>query len=193
MPIKQNKIINDDFRKLILLYINNYEIKKKMNNSLIQNYNDNNNIDIKENYYYLLNFNLFKKFLEINNINNILNYLINDNIIEKINNFDNLSLEQKISQILSYLNEDMIKQINNNKSNYKELQNFNLININSQYIKINSTKLISYYYNFILIKEEIYQLFIKDLINNYINSPILCLIGEKKNIFSYKNTKSIYN
>ena len=171
------KIINEELKHLILFYIDFDEIKKKMNYSLNLNYNNN---SLKDCYYYLLNYDFFMKFLELTNMTHIFKFLMNNKIIENIENYFNLSKEQKINAIASKIEEKQI--ISNNKKNndVSSLNDYNLFNIKKDEKSVNSRRSFIYYFNFLLVKEETFKLFAKNKNINYSDHKIFCLFGENK-------------
>ena len=193
ITVSKINIINEELKKLILLYIDYDKIKNKMKNALIQNYN-NNNIYFYYNSYYLININWLYKFLEINKLENIYDFLIQNDIINKIDNYEKLSNEEKISKITSKIKEDSLKLIKNNQKDFSSLQNYNLFNIKSNDINVNSKKM-KYFYDFILLKENTYKQFIKDLKINNINNiknKFVCMLGEGK-LFLIINENNQYS
>ena len=169
--------INEELKKLILFYIDFDEIKKKMKNTLNQSYN---NSAFKDCYYYLLNYDWFMKFLELTDITHIYKSFMNNKIIERIENYYNLSQERKINAIISKIEENQIKLINTNNNDLLQLNDYNLFKIKMEEKSINWKRCFFYYYNFLLLKEETFKLFTKNMNINYSSHKIFCLFGENK-------------
>ena len=124
---------NEDLKKLIYLYIDYNEIKKKINVCAIENHYNKSN----ENYY-LLNNNWFKNYLNINNLTKIYDYLISNDVIKKINNYDNLPSDQKIFIIFNSIDKKLLINMNNNKKNNDaSLKDYKLFQIKFKNIKTN--------------------------------------------------------
>ena len=183
-----NNNFNEELKQLILFYIDFDEIKKKMKKVLIQNYNKN---TFKDSSYYLLNYDWFMKFLELANMTHIYKFLMNNNIIESIENYNNLSQEEKINNIISKIEEKQLKLINKNINNLFSSIDNNLFNIKLDQKIINSRRCFFYYNQFLLLKEETFKLFTKNMKINYSNHKIFCLFGDNK-IFLVPDIKNQY-
>ena len=169
----------EELNSLIMIYIDYYQIKNKMKNALILNYN-NNNINSNDNYYYLVNYNWFIQFLTIYKLDKIFNYLMNKDITKTINNFNELPNEERTAIIKYKIEKEFKNQINNNNIDFSSLQDFKLFNIKYKYINIKSNKNLKYYYQFLLLKEETYKLLVKDLKINNAYQLFPCYLGEGK-------------
>ena len=166
--IEQNK----ELKFIILAFIDFKIIKKKINSY----FNKNNNIHEK---YYLLNYDWFIKYIELNNIRSIYNNkLINNNNIENIiNNVENLPKKNIVEKIISNIDSNLIKEIKKN-NNYSNLKKEELFKLKTNNLKIKDNKILKYYYNFILLKEETIQLLTNEFpFNLNLFETILC---EKK-------------
>ena len=184
----KNKVytINEELKNLILLYIDYEDLKKKMKNSLSVN-NNNDNIS---NYYYLLNYEWIKKYINLNNMDNIFNYIINNNIIEKIINYELLPIDEKISEIIKLININDINNIKKSENYINSLKDFNLLNIKHKLIQENSKKSFYYFYDFLILKEERFRSFTKSLnISN--KNELFCMFGDEK-IFIYQNYENSF-
>ena len=107
----------EELNSLIMIYIDYYEIKNKMKNALILNYN-NNNINSSDNYYYLVNYNWFIQFLTIYKLDKIFYYLMNKDITKTINNFNELPNEERTAIIKYKIEKEFRNQINNNNIDF---------------------------------------------------------------------------
>ena len=173
------RTINDELKDLILLYIDYNDLKKKMKNSLISNENNINN------YYYLINYDWLKTFINLNNMDNIFDFLLNNHKLENICNNDYLTIDEKISKIIYMINSN---EINNNHKNdkYKNiLQNYNLFYAKYKLIQENSKKSFYYFYDFLILKEERFYSLTKNL-NFFNNNKFYCMFGDGK-IFIFPN------
>ena len=166
---------NEDLKKLIYLYIDYHEIKKKINVCAIENYYNKSN----ENYY-LLNNDWFKNYLNINNLTSIYDYLLRNDVIKKINNYDNLPSDQKIFIIFNSIDKKLFSNMNNKKNNDESLKDYKLLQLKYKNIQTNSYKIINYMYDFLLLKEETYKLFTKNLNINYNQQQYFCFFDNNK-------------
>ena len=164
-------------KNLILFYMDYIDLITKTKNPFKNNY-----INNKFGYYYLLNYNWFMKYIEKSNLMNVFKYLMKNNIIGKIKDYDKLSLEQKEEAI-----REEIYEFDNNLINFKnfnidknELKNDSLFHL--QYYCFNPRQDINikYYQGFFLIKEETYKSIIKEFNfnNNIMNYCYYCYIGD---------------
>ena len=183
IPRYKSPIINKSLQNLIFYYMDYLQLKSNSENSLIENYKKN----LFDNYY-LLNYGFFLKYLEVHNLTKIYQKLMALNIKNEIGDYENLSLDDKIEKILQKVLE-WDENINNSNDKYienmiklKQINDHELINLKSNYIKY-SDNYFKYNYDFILMKYEIYEAFIKDLRLSYKNSNY-CLFGDKS-IFIY--------
>ena len=164
------------------MLINFEKIKIKMKRDL----------DIKNNFYdkyYLINSEWFNKYLELNNITEVYNYILSNGIIENIiNNNQIIEKETIINQVLSKLNSDMINKIKSD-NNYENLKNNNLFQLKKANIKANEKKIITLYSNFILLKEESIKYFYEELKLNFEKKYFLVILGEKKIFIKINNAQ----
>ena len=151
-----------------------FEIKKIIKDPLIKNH-----YDKTHGFYYLLNYEWFKTFLETNNMINIYEYMINNKIIENISNYDRLSFDQQLYMIISNIDKKEFSQMNINEKDNNKIKNYELFNLKYNNIK-NEKRNIKYIYDFLLLKEDTYKLFAKDLNINYRNEQYNCLFGDNK-------------
>ena len=180
-------ISNESLQNLILFYIDYKDIKKNSQNSLKDNFYNN-----KFGYYYLLSYHWLMKYIEIYKLKNIFNYMMNNNLIEKISNFETLSLEQKKHTILTkiYDWDSNIINIDDIGVNNDELKNNDLFNVKFYYFHANSDINFKYYYDFFLVKKETYELLTKFLNFNF-HIMNFCYLGENS-IFMYLNNDNQY-
>ena len=182
-------IDNDSFKNLILFFIDYKDLERKTRYSLKEN-NNNNNCK----YYYLLNYQWLMKYFEKNKLTSIFHYLMKSNIIEKIQGFDNMSLNQKINAVSVLLN-DWDRNLNNlniNNNNFidNDLKNNNLFNLKFFYFHPNNEINIKFYLEFFLVTKETYKSITKGLGLNYDNMNY-CYIGDNL-IFMYLNSDNKY-
>ena len=130
--------------------------------------------------YYLLNNDWFKSYLNINNLTNVYTYLITNNIIKKINNYNNLKKKKKIFMIFNYINKKELIDMKKNKNNNESLKEHKLFQLKYNRINNNSNKIINYMYDFLLLKEETYKLFTKNLNIDYKTNQYFCFFDIKK-------------
>ena len=180
-------LVNESLKNLILFYIDYIELQRKSKNFLKDNF-INNSFD----YYCLLNFKWFEKYLEVFNLGHVFSYLMKNNKIESINNYDELSSEDKFNNILKIIN-DFDQTLCNNKNNninITALKDNNLFNLKFNYFQPNSDICFKYYYDFVLIKKEAYESITKSFgflysIRNY------CYFGDDL-IFIFLNNDNKY-
>ena len=114
------------------------------------------------------------------------------NIIETIKNYDRLSSDEKISEIMMIINKwnpNIINSRNDNVNNIA-LKNNNLLNLKFDYFHPHSDINFKYYYDFFLVKKEAYEALIKDFGLNY-HIMNYCYIGDNS-IFIYLNNDNKY-
>ena len=182
-------IDNESFKNLILFFIDYKDLERKTKYSLKEN-NNNNNCK----YYYLLNYHWLMKYFEKNKLINFFHYLMKNNIIEKIEGFESMSLKQKINGV-SFLLNDLgqnlnILNINDNNFINNDLKNNNLFNLQFLYFHPNNEINIKFYLEFFLVTKETYKSITKDLGLNYDNMNF-CYIGDNS-IFMYLNSDNKY-
>ena len=178
---------NECLQNLILFYIDYKDLKKNSQNSLKDNFLKNN-----FGYYYLLSYDWFMKYIKIYNLTNIFKYLMQNNLTEKITNFEQLSLEEKKNAILTLIYEwdNNIMNIDDNNVNDEALKDRNLFDVKFNYFRANTDISFKYYYEFFVVKKETYESLTKFLKLNYhiIN---YCYFGENS-IFMYLNNDNKY-
>ena len=180
-------LVNESLKNLILFYIDYIELQRKSKNFLKDNF-INNSFD----YYCLLNFKWFEKYLEVFNLGHVFSYLMKNNKIESINNYDELSSEDKFNNILKIIN-DFDQTLCNNKNNNintTALKDNNLFNLKFNYFQPNSDICFKYYYDFVLIKKEAYESITKSF--GFLYSIInYCYFGDDL-IFIFLNNDNKY-
>ena len=140
--IKQHEI-NKYLINMIAILIDSEKLKKKMLNNFGQN----------KNIYYLLNYNWFKKYIELNNLNEIYEFLKNNKIIENKVKNNNINNKILLYDILSNINQNLIGKIKK-KINYDTILN-NDYYCETQKLHINEeNKNLTLYYNCLLITNE---------------------------------------
>ena len=154
---KEKKIKKANPLKNVLSVILDAEIiKKKSSKSLTQS---------KEEYYYLLNFKWFQKYIKMNKLNEIFDYLINNNILESYINDEfgeNISINNiNISEIIAYLGTNDQKSNNLITNNYLSIISDHKTDFS--FIKITKNEYLTYYKEFFLISFETKALFEKEL------------------------------
>ena len=181
-------IDNESFKNLILFFIDYKDLERKTRYSL----KENNNNNCK--YYYLLNYHWLMKYFEKNKLTSIFHYLMKSNIIEKIQGFESMFLNQKINAVSVLLN-DWDRNLNNlniNNNNFidNDLKNNNLFNLKFFYFHPNNEINIKFYLEFFLVTKETYKSITKGLGLNYDNMNY-CYIGDNL-IFMYLNSDNKY-
>jgi hypothetical protein len=143
-------------------------------------------------YYYLLNYQWLLKYLEVYNLSTLFQYLMKGNIIETIKNYERLSSDEKISEIMMIINKWNPNIINSRSDNVNNiaLKNNNLLNLKFDYFHPNSDINFKYYYDFVLVKKEAYEALIKEFGLNY-HIMNYCYIGDNS-IFIYLNNDNKY-
>ena len=180
--------INESLKKLILFYIDYTDLKKKCSDTL-KNNNNNGNFC----YYYLLNYSWFLKYIEIYNLTKIYTYLMTNDVIGSINNYETLHINDRISAIMVKINQIEQNVVDNSRFdsiNNSVLKNNDLFNLKINYFKTNSDISFKYFSDFVLIKKEAYELFTKDLQLNY-NVMNYCFFGNNQ-IYMYLNEDKKY-
>ena len=178
---------NDSLQNLILFYFDYQDLKKKSQNSLKDNYYNNN-----FGYYYLLSSHWLMKYIEVYKLTSIFYYLMQNDIIGSISNFDKLSLEQKKLMIINKLYDwdNNIIDIDDDSVDNDALKNNDLFNVKFNYFHANSDINFKYYSEFFLVKKETYESLTKFLKLNY-HILNYCYFGENS-IFMYLNNDNKY-
>jgi len=132
--------------------------------------------------YYLLNYDWFKIYLELNNVYDIIyEHLVNlvkNNInISNISN-NKIKNEMLINNIIPKLNSNIKLKIKKEKENYYRLNDNELCNLCSSLFNIKGYIALKYYYNFIIISPETMDLLMKDFSFQY--GKNLILFGDNK-------------
>ena len=178
------KIINKQQKKelinVISVLIDLEKIKTKMSCPLNQNKN-------YSEIYYILNYEWFKKYIDLNNITEVFNFLLNNNMVQDIininNSFDNKKIIEKI--VLRIKGEDL-KNIKKDKDHYSELKNEQLFLPKiGKFIKNKDYKL-KYYNNFLLLSQEIIELFNDEFTFNSRTNLVQCILGDNRVIIKYE-------
>ena len=179
--------VNQSVKNLILFFIDYKDLQMKSKNFLKDNYNNN-----LGGYYYLLNYQWLLKYLEVYNLSTLFQYLMKGNIIETIKNYERLSSDEKISEIMMIINKWNPNIINSRSDNVNNiaLKNNNLLNLKFDYFHPNSDINFKYYYDFVLVKKEAYEALIKEFGLNY-HIMNYCYIGDNS-IFIYLNNDNKY-
>ena len=175
IPKKESK---KDFRQplknILSVMIDLEKIKRKISKSLKEN---------KEEKYFLLNYKWFKKYIKLNHMDEIFNYLTLNKIVESYinNNYTENTFQNDIyiSEILQNLDSEL-----KNKFNETNNFNFNLPDHKQDFYYISTRKndYLIYYKDFILISPETKNLFESEL-NGYIKFNIdyfLVFFGDNK-------------
>jgi hypothetical protein len=101
------------------------ELKKKSRNFLNTNHSNNNHASS----YYLLNYDWFKKYIELNNMTTIFKLLMSNNIIQRINNYDALKEGDKFNMIIKEIeNKFVVNDFEKDSNYFYALQNAYLFN-----------------------------------------------------------------
>ena len=183
-------IINSEqYTKLtnvISILIDLEKIKKKMSLPLTQNNNP-------YEYYYLLNYEWFKKYIKLNNLTRIFNYLLNNNIVQdiinKINSFNKKTITENI---MSIINSDDLKNIKKDIIYYSQLKNENEFFPKIEKFKKNRYEKIKFYNNFLLLSQETIQLFNDEFYFNSDSNKFECILGDNRAIIIYQeNSQNI--
>ena len=170
----QNDYIKIKVINLISILIDSEIIKKKMKYSLSTNH--------KKYYsqYYIINYNWFKNYIELNNMKNIYDYLINNRIIENIIKNDNIysNNTRLIEKIILNIKPDLFKNI---KKTYEQKfsDNNNFIEISFSNLIIRENKLL-YIDNFIFLSKETINLLLNELHNKQLKNIYNILIGDNQ-------------
>jgi len=169
----KNDGMNKEIRNIISIIIDLENIKNKMKMPLISN-----NLD----EYYLLNYNWFKKYLELNNVNEKeYEYLVK--LVKNNMNLGNIQNEKLISKIMSEINPNNIKMIiekEKEKENDYKLKDNDLHKVDSSSFIIKGNITLKYYYNFIIISPETMNSINKYFSFNYNDKKFLILLGDNK-------------
>ena len=177
-----NNEINKELKNILSIIIDSEKIKNKMRESL-----DSRTLD----EYYLLNYGWFKKYLELNNINDeIYEYLVKS-VKNNIKNISNINMENKmiISKIIPMINQNIKMKIKKEKDNYYKLKDNELFNLDSSSFTIKGNNTLEYYFNFILISPETMKLLNKYF--SFIFDKSLILLGDNKAFIKNKSKLAI--
>ena len=177
-----NNEINKELKNILSIIIDSEKIKNKMRVSL-----DSRTLD----EYYLLNYGWFKKYLELNNINDeIYEYLVKS-VKNNIKNISNINMENKmiISKIIPMINQNIKMKIKKEKDNYYKLKDNELFNLDSSSFTIKGNNTLEYYFNFILISPETMKLLNKYF--SFIFDKSLILLGDNKAFIKNKSKLAI--
>ena len=175
-----NDEMNKELKNILSIIIDSEKINYKMRVTLNSGTSDE---------YYLLNYNWFKKYLELNNVNDTryeyLVKLVKNNInISKINLQNEMIIKKAISKI-----DPNIKKIIKKEKDYYKLKSNDLFNLDSSTFPLKGNNELEYYYNFILISPETMKLLNKDFPFDYDKS--LIFFGDNKVIIESRNNLAI--
>ena len=134
--------------------------------------------------YYLLNYDWFKKYLELNNVNDT----IYENLVKSVkNNISNINIQNEIiiSKIISQINPNIKIKIKKDKENYSRLQDNELFNLDFSSFIIKGNNTLKYYFNFFLISPETIKLLNKDF--SFIFDKKLIFLGDNKAFIKNKS------
>ena len=172
--IKENIIQYKELNNLISILIDFEIIKRKMKKPLnLQNSHFEK--------YYLINYEWIKKYLELNNMVEIYNYLVKEKIVENIINDTNIIRRDKIiKEVFSKIDINLITNIHKNNQLYT-LKDNQLSDISKSYFIKENDKYIIFYHNFIILSEEtINSLFDLFCFNIKKSNSYLILFGDNK-------------
>jgi ubiquitin C-terminal hydrolase len=179
---KKSKKNLKPLQNVLYAMIDSEIIKRKMSRSLIEN-ND------KEKYY-LLNYEWIKNYIKLNNMTEIIDFIVSNKIIETfLNNEieDNiLQNDINVSELIFNLEQSNPKLLNTIGCSHNFFDNLSYINSSNDYSKIiiEKYKFINYYKDFILISGKTKNYFYEDiyLYNNFYVQDCLVCFGDN-NIF----------
>jgi len=168
-----NERMNKILKNILSIIIDSEKIKYKMKMPL-----NSGNLD----QYYLLNYDWFKKYLELNNVHDeIYEHLVNS-VKKNINicniNKNKVKNEILIDKMMLQINSSIKMKIKKEKENYYKLKENELCNINSSEFIAKGYIKLKYYYNFILISPETMDSLKKDF-PFYYDSKLI-LFGDNK-------------
>jgi hypothetical protein len=114
---------------------------------------------------------------------------MNNDITENINNYDNLTIEQKNTEIMKEIKNRLDITINKKCNDYLNiLQNEDLFNLKSAYIQDDLAQKYQYYYDFIILTEKRFESFIKNLnINKNNFNKYYCFLGDNRIFLTINN------
>ena len=168
--------MNKELKNILSIIIDSEKIKYKMNYKMNIPLNSGNS-----NEYYLLNYAWFRKYLELNNINDAiydhLENLVKNNI--NITNINNQN-EMIVNKIMSQINPNIKMEVKKEKENYFKLKSNELFQLNSSSFIIKGNNTLKYYYNFIIISPETMKSLNKDFSFDCYKNKFLILLGENK-------------
>ena len=170
---------NEELKNCISIIIDSEKINYKMKMPLNSENSD---------AYYLLNYDWFRKYLELNNINEE----IYENLVNSVKNninISNINLQNEIiiKKIISQINPNIKKKIKKEKSKYYQLENNELFNLDSSSFITKEYNRLKYYYNFIIISTESKKVLNKDFSFDYKDKKFLILLGDNKAFIEIKN------
>jgi len=165
-----NEEMNKELKNCLSIIIDSEKIKYKMKMPL-------NSGNLNE--YYLLNYNWFKKYLELNNINDaIYEHLVNS--VKNNINISNINIHNEIliRKIISQINPNIKVKIKKDLENYYKLKDNELFNLDPSSFNIKGNNTLKYYLNFIIISPETMDSLKKDFPFDY--GKNLILLGDNK-------------
>ena len=171
-----NEEMNKELKNCLSIIIDMEKIKYKMKMPL----NSGNSFE-----YYLLNNDWFRRYLELNNVNDV----IYGQLVKSVKNNINITNINKHNEILikkaiSHINPDIKMKIKKEKENYDVLKDNELLNLDSSNFIIKGQIELKYYYNFIIISPETMNSLNKDFPFDY--GKNLILLGDNKAFITMK-------
>ena len=172
--IKENIIQYKELNNLISILIDFEIIKRKMKKPL----------NLQNSHFekcYLINYEWIKKYLELNNMVEIYNYLVKEKIVENIINDTNIIRRDKIiKEVFSKIDKNLIINVHKNNQLYT-LKDNQLSDISKSYFIKENDKYIIFYHNFIILSEETINLLVDLFCFNIkeLNSYLI-LFGDNK-------------
>ena len=155
---KKQSLIN-----IISLMIDTKIIKRKISQSLKE---------AKQEQYYLLNYEWFKKYIQLKNMTEIFNYLNDNKIVESyINDKNEENITQNksniISEIMINLGNEMKNKISNPNNYPSTLSNIKLQELSKAIIIKAKNDYIFFFKNFLLLSPETKQLFLSEFYQSF--------------------------
>ena len=191
----KNNRQNNDIEESIISRVNNGIYKFKELRNILSIISDIEKIEHKmkmslnsgtSEEYYLLNYGWFKKYLELNNVNDTLyEYLVKS--VKNNINISNINMQNEmiVSKIISQIKPNIKIKFNQEKDNYYKLKDNELFNLESSSFTIKGNNILNYYFNFILISPETMKLLNKDF--SFIFDKKLILLGDNKAFIKNKS------
>ena len=167
-----NEEMNKELKNCLSIIIDSEKIKYKMKMPL-----NSGNLD----EYYLLNYIWFRKYLELNNINDeVCEHLVNS--VKNNINISNINKQNEnemlIRKIIPQINPNIKLKIKKDLENYYKLKDNELFNLDSSSFTIKGNNILKYYLNFIIISPKTMDSLKKDFPFDY--GKYLILLGDNK-------------